>query len=228
MKVAICLSGLLKMYRNDTFLNNLKSIPVEYDIFCHTWDYCDTSAINLPNVKCILVESDLNSFKDVNVNHFNKIQMNTTPENVLRMFYSMNQCINLVEKFEKDNNFKYDVIIRSRYDMQFNLLNKGSYTNEEGPIDLTTYNINSSDIIMPLKGFWVGKSMQLPIGYRRVTDSFFIGNESCRQLQKTYSHLNEINTKYQPFIHPEMLTAYSCDYFNLNINLQNFECNIVR
>lgn len=55
MKVAICLFGLLKMYRNDTFLNNLKSITVEYDIFCNTWDYCDASVINLPNVKCIIL-----------------------------------------------------------------------------------------------------------------------------------------------------------------------------
>jgi hypothetical protein len=90
MKVAICLSGLIKNYNNNTFLNNLKSIPIEYDVFCHTWNYCNIESINLPNVKLISTELDSNSFIEVSSNQFKKIDMNTTPDNVLRMFYSMN------------------------------------------------------------------------------------------------------------------------------------------
>jgi len=228
MKVAICLSGLIKKYNNNTFLNNLKSIPIEYDIFCHTWDYCDISLLDLPNVKIIYTEPNLNAFNNVSVDQFKKIDMNTTPENVLSMFYSMNQCIDLVEKFETEHNFKYDLVIRSRYDIQFNLLNKSPYDNRDIQTDLFNLGINDMDIIMPLTGFWVGKSMDLPIGIRRVADSFFVGDKSCRLLQKTYSYLNEINQVYSPYIHPEMLVAYSCEYFGLNIKLENFECNIVR
>jgi hypothetical protein len=46
------------------------------------------------------------------------------PQNVLSMFYSIEQANNLKKEYEKENNFVYDIVIRSRTDIilqNFNL-----------------------------------------------------------------------------------------------------------
>jgi len=227
MKIALCLSGLIRNFHGNYFSNIYENL----DIFCHTWDYCDVSQLKLPNIKEIVVENDFNAFNSttVNIKHWPH-RCKSPRENVYKMYYGMKQCIEMVENYEKQNNFKYDLIIRSRYDIK-SKLNKKLLNNIKN-------NLNKNDIIFPLKGFWVGKTIETKLytfenpiienKIIRVNDSFFIGNESCRLLSKTYNHFELLKNGYKAILHNENLIAHMCIHYNFNVVLKNFECNLCR
>jgi hypothetical protein len=232
-KIAVCVSGLIKNYNNDIFLKSLNSLNQEYDVFWHTWDYCNVSLVRIDAIKILIQENDKNAFNnlDISLNKFIKIDQNSPPENIIRMFYSMMQCTKLMENYEQQNNIKYDLVIRIRPDIIFNLnqTSKDVQSFQKSTLHIPSLNIEDNKIIMPLKGFWVGKSMNLPqIGHIRVSDAFFIGNESVRKLSKTYNDLSTLQNKYNMPCHPEQLIAYSCFDKEININLQGFECDLKR
>lgn len=235
MKIALCLSGLLRNLNPSYFLN----LGVDVDIFCHTWDYCDISELNVLNPKEINVEDDNNAFKYTSVNVESWPYMGNSPRNhVYKMYYSMKRCIDMVEDYELKNNFKYDLIIRSRYDIKANIKNKGVKSHPDQSFDIYNINCNKNDIIFPLKGVWVGKSIdtryyrfaksKLPNKTFRLSDAFFIGSDACRILCKTYDHFEILKNEYNAYMHNENLIAHMCLHYNMNTIVKNFECNLCR
>lgn len=234
MKIALCLSGLLRNLNPNYFLN----LDGDVDIFCHTWDYCDVSQLTPLMPKEIKVETDINSFYFTNVGLFDWPHRCSSPAvNIYRMYYGMKKCIEMVEDYELKNNFKYDLIIRSRYDIRANTKYPNLTTQPNDSFKLSDLKLGDKDIIFPVKGASVGKSIELK-EYRfnkctdkkiiRVNDSYFIGNEACRLLCKTYDHFDLLKNHYNAILHNENLIAHMCLHNNINIILKNFECNLCR
>ena len=131
MRKAISFSGQSRFIIEGlkTLQDNLVGFN-DYDVFIHTWDGPLNKDCYLYETKSILIEP----------------QKNVIPSNVkesskeafihFSMFYSMKESLKLLTEYEQVNNFKYDAIIRTRFDIaleskldieQFNL-NEGVYS----------------------------------------------------------------------------------------------------
>lgn len=93
----------------------------------------------------IIVDNNIlynNVMDNLNSNHhlfLNYKKSHRTPKNkfdILSQFYKLNQCFRLMEQYEDQQNFKYDIIIRSRFDVSINKLSN--------QIDLTGLNYNKT------------------------------------------------------------------------------------
>ena len=134
MKIALCLSGYFGSTANpssdgvkgfgyiESTLLNLHDI----DVFIHTWDVKNETLIRglydpwLKDIKC---EEQL-SFKD-EIFNFSKNESffksfgnsPSTPFLMLSQAYGRKASINLKKKYELENNFTYDAVIYSRFDL---------------------------------------------------------------------------------------------------------------
>lgn len=130
MKVALCISGQPRIIKTG-FLCHKKFILDKYDIdvFIHTWydenqekivacggEYeVNKEVINQINELYkptkILVEKQKTDLKVITHNYPGPPIFSQ-----LSMFYSMMKSNDLKKEYEIENNFKYDVVIRSRFD----------------------------------------------------------------------------------------------------------------
>lgn len=128
MRIALLLSGkfrgsyieynslyknLLSRYSIDTFISyNYKN---EEDIECDK-----SELISLYNPKVINYEKNSDIVdKFVNDASYYKKAIESTPYNIFNMWYGILQANNLKSKYETENGFKYDVVIKSRFDIEF-------------------------------------------------------------------------------------------------------------
>lgn len=149
MKIALCLSGQPRYLDiGYQYLYNIFLSKYDVDVFSHIWfdekltnkdiDFCirynrshkweknsDKKVLDLYKPKKYIFEPpkqfSTQPFLGAN---FELIK----PENVLSMYYSIEQANKLKKEYEEENNFKYDVVIRSRTDIilqnfNLNLLN---------------------------------------------------------------------------------------------------------
>ena len=133
MKVALCLSGLIRDFQNSGFsYNEYLCKDLDCDIFIHTWDENKEShntrfsssimddsdnkskmfANIFPNSNITLLLEDFNSDWNFRKQYQNDIHPRTTAI----MYYSIYRSNLLKKEFEQKNNFVYDVVIRSRMD----------------------------------------------------------------------------------------------------------------
>ena len=124
MKIAVCFSGLSKCYEHA--VESVKQVffdKCECDLFAHTWD--------TPNIIRYNTSKDhffAKTFKDYEIEQFDtnagwniltqeqQTDMPKPCKNVVPMFYSIYKANCLKNKIEKQNNVKYDVVVRSRFD----------------------------------------------------------------------------------------------------------------
>jgi len=133
-KIAIQLYGYLRTYEKtiNSFFTKLvyvyESNGIDVDIFIHTWNYQDSDKlknsdlnqiISAYNPKLIIIEEQKNKFKNKNIDVLinNKTRKVDDIYNLFHSIYSVNRLRN---KYEKDNKFKYDWIIQTRFDLYFN------------------------------------------------------------------------------------------------------------
>lgn len=107
-KVAICLSGQLRtgLKAHPSFVKFFSSLP-NYDVFYHTWELSPTESSKLKElynpVSC-LEESSLNR---------------TDESSFGNMLYSILMANELKKRYEIKNNFRYDLVIKTRFDLVF-------------------------------------------------------------------------------------------------------------
>lgn len=146
-RIAICLSGEIRSWENvyETWEKIVEDKNVQVDYFIHTWNYnnpplkyyhyisnkektslnntiekykekVNTEEINrmidLIKPKDFIIESQ-KEFDALNENQ--SVKMST----FLSQFYGVMRCARLKKKYETENNFIYDVVIRSRFDLNF-------------------------------------------------------------------------------------------------------------
>lgn len=148
MKVALCYSGLVKNF-NDCVDSHKKFIidKFETDIFIHTWSKIGSKT--LPNwyndnysldkhieatesqdsvdikyfIDHIKIKKILIEYPDIRY-FYNKFHDDNNQKffNNCMMHYSINKANALKTEYESDNNFKYDMVIRCRFDLYFEKL----------------------------------------------------------------------------------------------------------
>ena len=132
MKIALCLSGQTRNWKSS--YDSIKTQIIEkynVDVFIHTWD------VEGKMVPHHFIENYNDNFDKVNYEFIDyykpkKIQIDS-PEydtfkkkinksifyNTLMMWYSIDKSNELRKEYEFENNIKYDIIIRCRFDLFF-------------------------------------------------------------------------------------------------------------
>ena len=144
MKIAICLSGQPRTidYSAPNILQYFSG-EHEYDFFCHAWNY-NTYKRKKSNpapgehpvywdedtlVDTAWIEEKINSYKPKkfaveSVHALNPLLARLTGHRMRfpwdSLTYSIMCANNLKKQYEIENNFRYDFVVRSRYDMIFN------------------------------------------------------------------------------------------------------------
>jgi hypothetical protein len=112
VKKAISFSGQSRFVKEgyNSLKRNLYDFE-SYDIFIHTWEGPLNKDCELYKPKKILIEpqktvvpSIVKEYSNAHFIHFS-------------MFYTMRESLRLKQEYEKENNFKYDLVIRTRFDI---------------------------------------------------------------------------------------------------------------
>jgi hypothetical protein len=142
MKAALCISGQMRTYRECR--ENLKKYiidPLNPDIFVHTWTNSGITTKAEQKVKkgfrdekvtySILDEfyqprkAIIEEFKDSYAEEMNGVRVpdmlkeaeSQHYKGAIPMFYKMYACNELKRRWEREHNFRYDMVIKSRPDM---------------------------------------------------------------------------------------------------------------
>lgn len=128
MKKAISFSGQSRFVREglESLRVNLSNFE-EYDIFIHTWESPRSKDVLLYNPKNCIIEPQRqvvpSIVKEYSPEHFTHFSM----------FYTMKESLRLKKEYEIANNFKYDLVIRTRFDVYLeSKLNPTDYNLESG------------------------------------------------------------------------------------------------
>lgn len=142
MKVAVCLSGQPRWFKKaQPFLKKNLIDKFDCDVFMHAWfdpkkvgeNYSgaawtrgktdqilkntDKHLISKYKPKLSLIEPQHDYFPSTRpINEYRCTTNGTSANIVFSMFYSMCKSFELREQYENENNFKYDVVVRLRYD----------------------------------------------------------------------------------------------------------------
>jgi len=142
MRVALCISGQMRfLEKGFQKLKDNLILPNNCDVFIHSWfddsmigenyssrwDYkvnqnITTDAINLYNPKLYKFEPPID-FND-KVDKYDEERVLGVYPRIIKtshsMFYSIMKCNDLKLKYEQYNNFKYDCVVRARFDYNLN------------------------------------------------------------------------------------------------------------
>ena len=164
-KIALCISGYLRTFE-ECYPSSLKNIIQDYncDIFIHTYDKVRAMPcyhnfdkydrelkyklnINfleqIPNLKVLSIES-WNDIKYKFYEFQKKLNIDYTPS-VYAYLYKIFMCNELKKKYELENNFKYDFVIRTRGDQIFT--KKIIYDINKNEILINSYAVGDEDQI---------------------------------------------------------------------------------
>ena len=142
-RIAVCISGQTRTYKQclenfkkyiDT-INRDREIPIVIDYFYHTWDVNmwvlsayekEIRDVRNNPLEKVVVDIDyiasILNVKDYKIESFDEFNKNTDIVTYWNpLFYSMYECNKLKIKYETENGFKYDMVIKSRFDLIFNL-----------------------------------------------------------------------------------------------------------
>lgn len=131
MKKAISFSGQCRFIKEgyESLKRNLHNFE-DYDIFIHAWDGVLAKDCEIYKPKKIIIEPQKNivpeTVREYSQSHFVHFSM----------FYTMKESLKLKCIYEKENNFKYDLVIRTRFDISLDMylspehynLNTGVYS----------------------------------------------------------------------------------------------------
>lgn len=129
MKIAVCLSGQLRNWKlgvdnQKWFWTVNKNFKV--DFFAHTWNYSeDRKALSEPYVRREVPYEEYKQFIeafDIKKSIFDDKPVNSfqNSDHWGALFYSFVNTLLLKREYELENNFTYDLVIKSRPDIVFN------------------------------------------------------------------------------------------------------------
>lgn len=216
MKIALCLSGHTRNYvynypnlslnsdefNVDTFISTVwqsglpdKTTP-SY-ISYHSQPYNITTQINVADIltkyKPVLykIEEDYNITSELMQFKYQKTLHNADLSHIGMMFYRIYQANELKKQYEQSHNFKYDYVIRSRFDIKINELS----------IDLSKIHI------------WIDKE--------GMCDLFFAGNsDTMDKICEIYNwFISQDIVFLQNFNSAEHILKYYINTLNLNLGI---------
>ena len=162
MRLAVCLSGQLReweaCYQNQMLFWNSSGYEVDY--FIHTWDYsADRTGVSKPYEYRDITEEEFEDLIDVyepkkSIIESKKPQDHYRGDHWMSLFQSMVASFTLKREYELENDFQYDVVVKSRPDLVFHPMykcrfphppNNILYTTHGGPMPHEFNMINFSD-----------------------------------------------------------------------------------
>lgn len=200
-KIAVCLSGQLRNFK-DTFPYFKKNIVDELqpDIFIFTDKFeNDLNLLYNPIDIGVQTSTITNTF------NFKETHGSTNPVSLLNQFYKIASCNKLKQKHEIKENFKYDIVIRCRFDAFF------------------TEKFNENVLCLS------PNKIKVPLGWdfkcvspHAETDIFALGDSNAMNV---YSSIYDMLSYYEQEIifHPESLIGYNL--FKNNISVETFKMN---
>jgi hypothetical protein len=163
MRIAVCLSGQPRVIESIIpSLLHFFSGEHEYDFFCHAWDYNTYKRLKKTPVSGEW-PVEWGQDEQVDVDELTHILSRLNPKkcvvdskNVLSnhrfawdsLFYSIMYANHLKKQYEIENNFRYDFVVRSRYDIVFHPSLKFILTaaaNTDNYLDIYFTNTNRMD-----------------------------------------------------------------------------------
>lgn len=223
IRTALCISGHLRTFANnfDSVRNNILEL-MDCDVFIHTWDNlglsyrpCDSRvyAIQTQNIidkikelykpKKLVVEPNRNFIVTPQMK-IRQLDQRDIP-GILGMYYKIEACNDLKKKYEIENNFIYDCVIRFRGDL---------FMEMPFPIDNST-NLNS--LFIPMFGNFGGLCDQLAYGSSTIMDVY----------SSLYSRIPEYMNNGAP-MHPEKLLQWHVNVNKLPVTKVNIKFLIKR
>ena len=167
MKIAVCLSGQLRQWQigvdnQKWFWNTANKDNVEVDYFGHTWTYSwDRPGVSAPYKERPIFQEELDLFKEKF--ELKKLLVDSRDQQSFRgndhwssLFYSFSKSLLLKREYEIENNFVYDLVIKSRPDLVFDpqssfkvphLENNVIHTSHGGIMELEYHMYNVNDIL---------------------------------------------------------------------------------
>jgi len=201
MRIAICLSGQPRTidYSAPNILQYFSG-DHDYDFFCHSWDY-NTYKRKKPNpepdehpvywdgdesvdVNWLTEKINLYKPKKFTIESVGTFNNRRFPWDSLS--YSMMCANNLKKQYEIENNFRYDFVVRSRYDIIFDPTYRftiNDYANRDNHLDIFCTN---------------EARMDFEFSRINVSDEFFYGSSTAMDmLSDLYRRLtkNSISTR---------------------------------
>ena len=183
MRIAICLSGQPRVIEHTTSaILKFFSGAYECDFFCQSWDYntykrktinpkpgdpaCWWDGDELVNREWIESRLQLFQPKKLIIQGVDALKNRFHWDSLT---YAMMMSNNLKRQYEIENNFKYDIVVKSRYDIIFN--------NPQFVITPSATKDNYLDIFVTHKG-------RMPFEYNRVnvSDAMFYGTSTAMDI----------------------------------------------
>jgi len=199
LKVALCVSGRIDKNMEKIYINWKKNLLDHYnvDIFMNINETNDFINNVIKPKKCVIFNE--------NINIDNLLDKNSN-----LMFYRIYECNKYSIEYENKNNFKYDIIIRTRSDV---MLNKKLY--------LSSFNENY--VYFPVLKDKFEQNNNYGSG---VTDQLFLANrENMNKITDIYLHLDKKNFKIDCKI-PEVTLYYYLRMNKINILFFYYNWNI--
>jgi hypothetical protein len=132
-KIAVCLSGQLRTvkYTIQSAVNFFKG-DHEYDFFCHAWDYNDYKIKHPVNRSIVWKRENIENIDE----YYQLINQSLSPKKLVindnsyldkqkrrfgwdSMMYSAMLANHFKKEYEIENNFRYDYVIKTRYDLVY-------------------------------------------------------------------------------------------------------------
>ena len=221
----------------NSFISNVLSPKQQNaDIFIHTWETIGSPGSKLgsdekiSNTKTETILPQINNIiapKKINIESYEVYktllsQMNNnarlTPDdrNYLHnkdliayssMLYGWKQVGIMLDEYEKENNFEYDIVIRVRPDLLF--------TNK-----IYIYDWNMSSLHIPVIGKYYNGGMN---------DQFAISNgKNIRFYLNLFDHVVDYINRRECLIRPEVLLRHHLIKNGVSITTENIQFNIIR
>lgn len=167
MRIAVCLSGQLRQWQQGVdnqkwFWTTGNWSDIQVDYFAHTWDYSwDRPGVSQEYNKRVISQEELDLFKTSY--ELKKFEVSSRTQESFRgndhwssLFYSLSKSLILKREYEIENNFLYDVVVKSRPDVLFRptnsfnipiLENNVIHITHGGVMDMEYHMYNVNDIL---------------------------------------------------------------------------------
>ncbi len=220
MKIAVCLSGQPRTvrYTAKSIINYFLG-DYEVDYFCHSWNY-NTCKYNKtdPSNKIIWLDDeflpieqvydDLLIFNPKGIEVYNKKELPTIFGGWESLFYSIMRANNLKKQYEIENKFRYDLVIRARFDTVYSPRKNFIIPNNFDDLDIfTTHN----------------DRMCSEYNRINVSDVFFLGSSYGMDiLCDIYRYVHSINMQRRiddyTIVGPGVLIGDYCNMYNIRVS----------
>ncbi len=251
MKIALCISGQPRFITRtcEVVKNNILLPNNPVDVFMHTWYSPELAGVPFDSAQpgqsgkvgtwepdtdkiiettlCPVGVLKLKCSAPMQFDHLSHLPNleSAVQIRLASMFYSCKESIELKKKYEEENNFKYDVVIRTRIDL--------GYSKPVVVTDIVDGDIKNT-LYVPERHqhMRMGDSYPIRSGgkYSSMSDTFIVGSsENIDRLGELYDNFESIHREIFPFAYGEAFLGYHVFHTNkLNISMKDIQYAIYR